>query len=381
MLFIKFSQNIFNAYEFTFMKWMLFLIVAISTCFPSQEVVIKIAILDSAIPSFTSPPEMMEILDGYKWHYNKTYRFEADWITDFEIIAGKLKKYDVVVIPGIGKEFWRINKNLSLWKKELRSFVANGGGYFGVCGGANIASLGLLPPSQRGWKHWTMWEWFMNEAAIGIVPVYSYQDMADPFASCIIWKNPFRVGFSAYVWYNLSINGTGICQYCKINNSHPIFKGYENNKRLMRWVAGPALIPVGNVSILAWFPDENISGKNGNKSTSIHAWRFSLHPKEPFDFWDMENGLIETHLAGKPAGVACKYGKGRVIIFGHHPEHPVWKGGEIYEVDNKFNHLFGLGLFRWRDRKFLPSSYNWWIVRRCVAWVAGINEKELPPIE
>ncbi|MCD6330840.1 MAG: hypothetical protein J7L80_01395, partial [Thermoplasmata archaeon] len=62
-------------------------------------------------------------------------------------------------------------------------------------------------------------------------------------------------------------------------------------------------------------------------------------------------------------------------------EHPVWKGGEIYEVDNKFNHLFGFGLFRWRDRKFLPSNYNWWIVRRCVAWVAGINEKELPPIE
>lgn len=351
----------------------------------SGKTIIRVALLDSFIPSFTSPPEMEEILSGYTWQCNTTYEFHTEWLSDFDVASGKLSEFDVLVIPGIGKEFWRIadSPSLSRWKQEIRSFVAAGGGYFGTCGGANVASSGLLPPESRGWNHWTAWEWFMNRSALGLVPALSYQDMADPVASTLVWKNPARVGFSAYVWYNLSIDGTGICQNCRINGGHPIFHGCENERRLIRWVAGPALIPVAeNVTVLAWYPDENISGPYGNKSTSIHAWRYDgLHFKEPLDFWDMENIIIETHIAGKPAAISCTYGEGRVVVFGNHPEHPVWKGGSLYEKDTSCNMMLHKGLFHWKDREFLPEDYNWWVVRRSVAWTACVADGDLPPVE
>ena len=343
-----------------------------------NHIIIKIALLDSLIPSFTSPTEMEEILNKYSWEFDGiSYEFKTQWVTDFEIASGILRKenFDVLVIPGIGKEFRRPMDDK--WKKEIRNFVTDGGGYFGTCGGANLASLGLINAKQRGWKKETIWEYFMNKSAIGIAPVKAYQDMGDPIACSIIYKNPSRIGQSAYIWYNLSIEGCGVCQHCRINKNHPIFYGCENDTRIIRWVGGPALLPVGNVTILAWYPSQNISGLNGNESTSIHAWRYVGQDfNHPLDFWDMDD-IIETHLAGKPAAIACNYGKGRVVIFGNHPEHPVWKGGRIVEEDTNKNHMLLKGLFRWEDRKMMPFSYNWWIVRRSVAWVAGIER--LPP--
>jgi len=343
--------------------------------------IIKIAILDSLIPSFTSPPEMEKILNGYSWSSGSTsYKFKTTFVTDLQVSAGVLKDYNLIVIPGIGKEFRRpMGNGPSQWKNEVRHFVSNGGGYFGTCGGANIASQGLLDAHERGWKHETAWEWFMNRSAIGIAPVKSYQDMGDPIA-CSLGGDPARIGQSAYVWYNLSIEGSGVCQHCRINTSHPIFHGYGKDTRIIRWVGGPALIPEGNVTVLAWYPDENISGPNGNESTNLHVWRYNVNPAEPFDLWDMESKLIETHLAGKLAAIACNYGKGKVVIFGNHPEHPVWKGGRIFEEDADNNHMFSKGLFHWKDRKMLPDSYNWWIVRRSAAWAAGLPASELPPI-
>ena len=343
--------------------------------------IIKIAILDSLIPSFTSPPEMEEILNGYSWScQNASYEFKTTFVTDLQISAGALRGYDLLIIPGIGKEFRRpIDSGLSQWKNEVRDFVAGGGGYFGTCGGANIASQGLLDAPERGWKHETAWEWFMNRSAIGIVPVVSYQDIGDPIA-CSFAGNPARIGQSAYIWYNLSIEGSGVCQHCRVNTSHPIFHGYGKDTRIIRWVGGPALIPEENVTVLAWYPRENISGPNGNESTKLHVWAYNVNPAEPFDLWDMKSKLIETHLAGKPAAVACNYGKGKVVIFGNHPEHHVWKGGRIFEEDTGSNRMFSKGLFHWKDRQPLPDSYNWWIVRRSAAWAAGVPAGELPPI-
>ena len=352
-----------------------------------NHIVIKIALLDSIIPSFTSPSEMEEILNKYSWtSKNNSYEFCTQWLTDFQIASGMLgrKGFNLLVIPGIGKEFRRPIDDAFLlhWKKEIRDFVANGGGYFGTCGGANLASLGLVEAKQRGWEKETVWEWFMNKSAIGIAPVKAYQDMGDPIACSLVYKNPSRIGHSAYIWYNLSIEGTGICQHCKINKNHPIFHGYEKDKRIIRWVGGPALLPIDeNVTILVWYPNENISGPNGNESTSMHAWRYvGQNLQKPIDFWDMEDEIIETHLAGKPAAIACYYGKGRIVIFGNHPEHPVWKGGRIVEKDTNNDHMLIKGLFRWKDREMMPFSYNWWIVRRSVAWAAGIPDDELPPM-
>jgi len=127
-----------------------------------------------------------------------SYEFKTQWLTDSQVAGGALREnFDVLVIPGIGKEFRRPMDDK--WKKEIRNFVANGGGYFGTCGGANLASLGLINAKQRGWEKETVWEYFMNKSAIGIAPVKAYQDMGDPIACSIIYKNPSRIGQSAYI--------------------------------------------------------------------------------------------------------------------------------------------------------------------------------------
>ncbi|MGC9307166.1 MAG: hypothetical protein ACP5FL_00125 [Thermoplasmatota archaeon] len=345
-----------------------------------EQQTITVALLDSFIPSFTSPPEMHALLDGYTWSEGtNSYCFEVTWLTDPQITAGGLDGFDVLIIPGIGKEYRRPHAVGASWKEAIREFIANGGGYFGACGGANMAAECLVPPEQRGHTSMTAWEWFMNASALGIASVQAYQDIGDPIALSLAGV-PERIGQSAYIWYNLSIEGSGLCQQCPVNRSHPIFAGYDGDSRIIRWVGGPALLPTGDVSVLAWYPDENMSGPHGNASTMLHAWRYSPDPWQPLDWWDMDDRVIETHLAGKPAAISCRYGEGRVVLFGNHPEHPVWRGGRLVERDTERNRMLGLGLFGWTGREELPEDYNWWIVRRGVAWTAGIAVDDLPPI-
>lgn len=123
-----------------------------------------------------------------------------------------------------------------------------------------------------------------------------------------------------------------------------------------------------------------MSGPSGNASTSLHVWRYTPGPGQPLDWWDMEEQVFETHLAGRPAAVACRYGDGRVAIYGNHPEHPVWRGGRIVERDTGRDRMLVGGLFGWTARRELPEDYNWWVVRRSVAWTAGLGVDELPPV-
>lgn len=346
----------------------------------TRHTTIHVALLDAVIPTFTSPPEMHAILDGYTWSAgDQTYGFDVTWLTDIQITTGTLDGFDVLIIPGIGKEYRRPGMLGSRWKNAIRTFVTDGGGYFGTCGGANMGAEQLMTAAQRGHTRMTAWEWFMNASALGVAPVQAYQDIGDPIALSLAGQ-PGRIGQSAYIWYNLSIEGSGLCQRCPVNRSHPIFAGYEDDSRIIRWVGGPALLPRGNVSVLARYPDENMSGPHGNTSTMLHVWRYTPGLEQPLDRWDMEPGYVETHLAGRPAAVACRHGEGRVVLFGNHPEHPVWRGGRIVERDTGRDRMLTDGLFGWTDRRELPGDYNWWVVRRSVAWTADLDADMLPPI-
>lgn len=184
------------------------------TDIPARHATIHVALLDAVIPTFTSPPEMHAILDGYTWTTgDSSHRFEVTWLTDRQVTAGLLDRFDVLIIPGIGKEYRRPGLLGSKWKHAIQDFVANGGGYFGTCGGANMAAERLVPPGQRTHERMTTWEWFMNASALGVAPVHAYQDIGDPIA-CSMRGQPGRIGQSAYIWYNLSIEGSGLCQRC-----------------------------------------------------------------------------------------------------------------------------------------------------------------------
>ncbi len=74
-----------------------------------------------------------------------------DIVTAADIRRGKLKRYRMIFIPG----GWASDKLEALGKEgreNIRQFVENGGSYFGICGGAGMATeegLGLLPVVRK----------------------------------------------------------------------------------------------------------------------------------------------------------------------------------------------------------------------------------------
>ena len=357
----------------------------------NEQKIIRVALLDATIPSFNSPENVKQALDCYEWEVeNQSYIFDVDWITDGQIRRGRLSRqnYDVFIIPGIGKEFHNIFNVISArWKNQIRKFVENGGGYVGMCGGANMAVSSHVNPNERGYKLPTFWEWCMRRSCLGLVEALSYQDMSDPYASTVLWKNPSRIGISAYIWYNLTNEGAGISANLTINTSHPIFYDYPYDYRLMRWNSGPALIPYSeNVTVLAWYPSVEFSGIEGDPKTTIHSWKYvgpfsgEFYKQGGLDFWDKDK-ILETNISGKPAAIADTYGDGRVVIYGPHPEHPVYFDEHIVESDDT-NRNFLWFKERLYKKNFQQEnvSYNWWIVRRSAAWTAKIPDSDLPPI-
>ena len=86
------------------------------------------------------------ILNSYSWKTEEIkYKFTSKYVYDRDIIQGKLNRenFDVFLIPGGGvgdgqavvKGFRYLRKNKN-WKKQIRSFIEDGGGIIGICGGA-----------------------------------------------------------------------------------------------------------------------------------------------------------------------------------------------------------------------------------------------------
>ncbi|MEN8148720.1 MAG: BPL-N domain-containing protein [Planctomycetota bacterium] len=86
-------------------------------------------------------------------------RFVCRRITATEIMAGALAPYDVVVFPG-GLASTSGNALTKKGRAAVRKFVADGGGYLGVCAGAYLAatgyewSLSILDARIVDMKHW-----------------------------------------------------------------------------------------------------------------------------------------------------------------------------------------------------------------------------------
>ena len=95
-------------------------------------------------------------------------------------------------------------------------------------------------------------------------------------------------------------------------------------------------------------------------------------------------------MANKPCITAeiypNKYG-GRIVLNTVHAEYLIWRGGRITKHQTKDMHCIGNGLHQWKDINQLSSNlkeeltYNWWILRRLVAWIGKVPNTDLPPQE
>jgi len=338
---------------------------------------IKVAFLPAAIPWY-NPFETFRCI-FQKWNdTNPFYTFELEKITDKDIINGKLntKNYDLFIFPGIGRGYIHLfDKPFPTpWKNNIRKFVRNGGGYLGICGGAVVAGYGLANKPE------THWEKIADKVALRIANVKVYQEICLPFEG-------EKVGQTAYMWY-----GSGIPAKVKLNKEHPIFSSFPKKFWTIRHIGGPAFVEISKkVDVLA------IYSKELSDIAPVHVWKWGplLRKKEvpegdilkylkkkgmkeliDLKDWDKQKEMIKTNLKGKAAVVANEYGKGRVVIFGPHPEYPSWKGGYIEEAEDIPHNRLG-ELFKWRSNRWVNNE---WIILRAAAWAVKIPDDELPPI-
>ena len=374
------------------------------------------------------------ILDGYSWTSGKTsYRFSTRYLFDTDILKGELavSKYDVLVVPGGGvgdgeaivKGFhssWKARR----WKKRIVTFIKDGGGYVGICGGAALLT-GLSTGDNR--TPTTFMERQYHKSSLGISCVTSYYNhLALPIFYLFQKNHPEHVGATGYLFSfapgetidGKRIYAAGAPIDFHILRDHPIFSDVPEEAERIRWWGGPALVIPGDpdreVTVLARYPKKELSE---DPSTRIRAWRYtggfrgllkaffkaSRLVKEVNDRlkhvflyayflagdWECTDKVIDLDYSNKPCITAEVYpneNNGRILLCAAHPEYMVWRDGHIEEVEASGFHCLATGLHRWENIASLSTTVEdeltatWWMVRRFVAWAAKVPDKHLPPI-
>lgn len=258
----------------------------------------KVAVYFSSVKRFAE--EVKEAIE-YSWTSGNTkYRIDVDIISKRDIINGKLRNYDALVIPGAARPYFdAYNKK---WREEVMSFIENGGGYVGICGGANLVSMGFNEKFSSNS--------ILNASVLKIVNVYVNDEQDEEWQ--YLWKSNWRHG------------GPPIKIYI-LKNEVPIFKGFYNSYRSIRYWGGPGMYDAG-------FNDEKL-GK------VIPLAVYAEEPMEvaPLHFWKYENGEwipyknVTTDIKNQYAAIASIYGKGKIVLFGPHPERNTFFDGHVEE--------------------------------------------------
>ncbi len=339
----------FNREWFITMKGVLScaLVVALLTpAIPATENVdISVAIYFSSIRRFAE--EIEEPL-RYSWiHEGVTYTITPYIISKQEVLEGKLSSFDVLVIPGSGRHY--VDALNPRWRKAVVDFVEAGGGYLGICGGANLASMGFREPPGPNT--------LLNLSILRIANVYVNDEQGEEWQ--YLWRSNWQYG------------GLPLNVYIPPNDN-PIFEGLYGNVRSIRYWGGPGMYDaerddprLGPVIPLAIYAEEPMD------VAPLHYWRWERGTAVP-----ARN--ITTDIGGQYAAIATTYGSGRVVLFGPHPERNTFFDGHVEEFPVRPKLApFTWFIYNWVSDNASVISYNWWMLRRSVAWLAGCD---IPPV-
>jgi len=321
---------------------------------PATATVYKnIAVYPSIVPAI----KVLQYALQYGWTVDGvTYRLNVTEISRQAAMGRGLRPldgehYDVLVIGASARQY--VHGIDARWKNNVREFVSAGGGYVGICGGANEASLGFRSPSS-------LIDRVIDAGALGIANVYvnDHQDEE--------WQ---------YLYKSSGLDG-GVPVSCQLTH-HPIMAVSPTNPRVIRYEGGPGLYagdspdPLhGEVVPLAIYAEE-------------------VSDRAPIHYWEKVGGIwqpvapVVTDVEGQYAAIATTYGQGRVALFGPHPEERTTVGGgEVEEFlgRSKYNLFRQTYLYQWTGGTETNWSYNWWMLRRAVAWAAGVPDEHLPAI-
>jgi len=368
-------------------------------------------------------------LRDYSWEVDDiTYQFIPTLLSTKRLLKGELTldNYDVLLPPPdplfekmFSTGFSRLPKN-KLKIRKIQDFIKSGGGYYGSCAAASFAGDMINEPK-------TFYEKMWKNSCFGISSIKHVYHMAMPMFSQWLGYGIEATGVAGYIEYsgwntsNYSTNYyNNACLDVNINKNNSIFDDYLEDTRKIRWGSGTKFIIPDDcsdrVTILASYPAEEISD---NKSTRVHYWEYAdgirgltkalikaiLWKSEVHWFddlgvffsgfvlaedWECTDKVIKTYHANSPFLMSEIYpneNDARLVLCAGHPEMNVWWGGHIKEVeDNDHNNIFD-GFHHWVD--IIPEdktpedefSYNYWIIRRGVAWASQkIPDNDLPPV-
>lgn len=315
--------------------------------FPSlqmEEKEIKVAIYFSSVKRFA---EEVEEAINYTWiKGNIKYIIKPEVINKRDVIEGKLSNYDVFVIPGSARPYFDAY-NLK-WREEVIKFIENGGGYVGICGGANLVSMGFNEGISLNTP--------LDVSVLKLVDVYVNDQQEEEWQ--YLWKSNWRHG------------GPPIKIHI-LKSEIPIFDGFYGKNRSIRYWGGPGMYEAGL--------------KNEKMGDVIPLAIYAEEPMEiaPLHYWKWENDRwipyknVTTDIKGQYAVVASTYGNGRLVLFGPHPERNTFFDGHVEEFPVR-NSRFTWFIYNWVSNNSSTMSYNWWILRRSIAWVAGLEKDEMP---
>ena len=305
---------------------------------------INVAIFKAYSKFFHSGMEIIknEILGNYEWNIDGTkYKFKTyylgKWATIFFL---KPDKFHVVIMPG-ANTYWALRKGSPIfsnrWKNAIRNFVKNGGGYIGICGGSTIACQGRKTSDSKA----SSIAEFLKISNNWANQIYYRQDQYDI-------RNPNTGGIPI----NVEIRKSGNPIF------DPFYFQHSNKARSIRYWGGPAFIIadskddlLGHVNILATYAEEPME-------------KALLH-------WFASDLKVKTDMKGKGAIISTTYGKGRIVLFGCHPDAPTWYDGHIEE------NYVSYPRYEWIGKK-TDRKYNWWMLRRAAAWAAKVPDEHLP---
>jgi len=388
-------------------------------------------IIDVRVAIYTDTEELKESiltknynfrksLDNYRWKVgNKTYRFVISYLTLEDLKNGILTidNFDMVL------NHWtavlasdKLMFETTIEKTAFKKFIEDGGGYYGSCAASMVSGNMINIPLTSAERHW-------KQRMLGISGLNIDLQMFAPIRYMFLTKPLDPTQHYEPYWYYHGLKGEkglsnksaqcGVPIDFDINKNHPIFDDFIGNIRRMQWWDAPLLSipdnPDREIEVLSSFPDEEISE---NESTQLHYWKYtgglkgiincllSKHKSgyshvglrqyvEAFaEDWEPTDIVIPTNLANKPYLTSEFYpneNKGRIISSPGHPEAPIWWGGHIVEVDTDHDNLAN-GFFHWENvtsYEVTPEdeyTYNYCLVRRIIAWVAKVPDRDLPPV-
>ena len=216
-----------------------------------------------------------------------TLGFRVEYVSENEIKVGRLISdgYDVLAVPGDGStgELVALGEDGGA---AVQEFVANGGGYISSCAGSWAGAMGSL-----GWDE-SYYLQLINAKNWNVVEGYA---------------GAFRKLYP----------GKGVMVFENINPGHPVMWGIPETFEMVWW-QGPIF---EIVSSTLEYPStaEGLVVNQGFTDSFTAAEYYSDLPKQKRE--GFKDTIVYTAISQKrPVVVSGTYGKGRVVLFGPHPE-------------------------------------------------------------